>query len=150
MSITEAAKLIRKEQETLSRLSDLLRRETGFVPRTRLLPWIQGVRERFEQFRAHFIRQMAVEEAKGHLALAVERDPKLADEVARFRHEHAEFIGIMDGIHAEAERISADDRLLAHDFCARVERLLYYVGCHEAGENLLLLEGVNRDIGTKD
>ncbi len=150
MSITEATKLMRREQETLRRLIDRLRRETALVPRTGLRAWVARVGECFEHFRAHFVKQMATEEGKGHLAPAVERHPALADEVARLRHEHAEFISIMDGIHEAAERIAEDDHLLARDLCARVERLLYYVDGHEAAENLLLLEGVNRDLGTKD
>jgi len=140
-----------QEHERLNCLMDQLREETAVVPRGNRTDWIEKVRECYEHFEAHFIKHMAIEEQGGYLAPVVdEQRPTLTREVARLKHEHAEFLRLMESIRHEGRRLSDSDSIMVRDWCCRVARLLAYVDQHEHEEDLLLIDGVSRDIGVKD
>lgn len=141
---------IRDENVKVSDLSNRLRERTAVVPRSNLNVWITDAQTRFEHFRAHMIRHMALEEQEGYLPIVMERRPGLAPEVERLQHEHKELIYLMRGIHTVLHELTPEDRLQVRDCCRRIEDLLAYVEHHEALENNLLLSVCSEDIGTKD
>lgn len=150
MITADLAKTIREEQAALERVLDDLRRETAVIPRHNISPWIDRVRGRFEHFRAHMIKHMALEEDEGYLIPVLQKRPALTETVERLHHEHGELMRLMDDVYASLADVSARDRLRVRDFCDRAGSLLSYIEHHEHEENLLLLDGVTRDFGTKD
>jgi iron-sulfur cluster repair protein YtfE (RIC family) len=148
--IEELGLWIRDEHSKVMNLSNRLRERTAVVPRANLAAWIAEVRERFEHFRAHMTRHMALEEREGYLPIVLQRRPGLAPQLERIQHEHQEFLRLMDGIHGALSDTGPDDRLLVRDSCRRIEDLLSYVEHHEELENNLLLSVCVEDIGTKD
>ena len=146
-----ADRLLAQEHERLNRLMDELRKETAVVPRGQVGRWITRVRESFEHFEAHYIKHMALEEQGGYMAPVVdEQRPTLSREVARLAHQHGEFLRLMKSIRDEARQLDDSDSIMVRDWVCRVSRLLSYVEQHEHEEDLLLIEGLSREIGAKD
>ena len=146
----ELARWIRDEHLKVIELSNGLRGRTAVVPRANIGAWLAEVRGRFEHFRAHMTRHMALEERDGYLPIVLERRPGLSAQLERIRHEHQEFLRLMTGIHTALLDTGDDDRLLVRDGCRRIEDLLSYVEHHEELENNMLLSVCAEDIGTKD
>ena len=141
---------IRLEHEKVEELANRLREKTAIVPRANMSFWISEVCERFDHFRAHLVKHMALEEQDGYLPAVVERRPALSGEVDRLHHEHQELRRIMDTLHQAVHELAAKDRLLARDCCCRIDQLLCYVDHHEELENNLVTLAFTQDIGTKD
>lgn len=145
-----AGLLLANEHRQLNRLMDELREELALMPRTGLGSWLDRIHERFAHFQAHFIKLMALEEHGGYLADVLEHKPTLSDEVSRLKHEHGEFVELMCSIREKPQLHDEADSILPRDWCARVTRLLSCVEQHEHDEELLLIDAVERDIGTQD
>lgn len=141
---------LQEEHHKVEQLANRLRECVAVIPRFNLGPWIEEVQERYEHFRAHFTRHMALEEHDGYMAAVTEARPNLAVEVSRLKHEHDELLQIMTSIHKEVLALKPDDRLLVRDCCSRIDTFLDYVDHHEQDENLLLTFTFTHDIGTKD
>ena len=150
MDASKIAQWMREEHDKVEDLSNRLKERVAVVPRANLGNWINEVRDRFEHFRAHLIKHMALEESEGYLIAVTERRPTLSREVERLEHEHRELEKIMEGIHHAFSELAADDRLLVRDCCARIDKLLAYIERHEDDENLLVTQAFARDIGTND
>ena len=141
---------IRLEHEKVEELANGLREKTAVVPRANLQAWTKEVCERFDHFRAHLIKHMALEEQDGYLPAVVKRRPALSVEVDRLQHEHQELLRIMESLHRAVHELTAKDRLLARDCCRRIDLLLSYVDQHEDLENNLVTLAFTQDIGTND
>lgn len=150
MTTQNVARTIRKEHEKVEELVDSLRAETAVVPRVNLDPWIARMRERFEHFRAHLYKHMALEEQGGYLSPVVERFPALSGDIDRLGHEHVEMRQLLDDVYASLKKLRAEDRLMVRDTCARINALLGYVDHHEGEENQLLSFAFSHEDGTKD
>lgn len=150
MDASKIAQWMREEHDKVEDLSNRLKERVAVVPRANLGNWINEVRDRFEHFRAHLIKHMALEESEGYLIAVTERRPTLSREVERLEHEHRELEKIMESIHHAFSELAADDRLLVRDCCSRIEKLLAYIERHEDDENLLVTQAFARDIGTND
>jgi hemerythrin-like domain-containing protein len=150
MSRQRADQLLAEEHETLNRLMDELRAEIAVVPRSGLEPWIDRLKERFAHFEAHLVKHMALEEQGGYLAPVLGERPTLNKQVARLKHQHAEFVRLLKLLRQQVEQLDPADSILPRDWCHHVARLLAYVEQHEHEEDLLLIDGVSRDIGVKD
>ena len=150
MDTDKIAQWMREEHVKVENLSDRLREQVAVVPRTNLGKWIEEVRDRFEHFRAHMVKHMALEESEGYLTAVTERRPTLSREVERLHHEHAELEKIMESVYHGLGGVGADDRLLVRDCCTRIGSVLGYVERHEDDENLLVTQAFARDIGTND
>lgn len=146
----KADRMLAVEHETLNRLMDELRAEIAVLPRSGLQPWIDRLIERFGHFEAHLIKHMALEEHDGYLSPVLAERPTLAKEVARLKHEHIEFVRLLQSVRQQLQQLEADDSIAPGDWCHRLARLLGYVEQHEHEEDLLLIDGVSRDIGVKD
>ena len=142
--------MLADEHEVLNCLMDELRTEIAVVPRSGLRSWIERTKDRFAHFEAHFIKHMALEELGGYLAPVLEERPTLAGEVSRLKHQHDELLRLLESIRKQSQQMEECDSLLPRDWCCRVSRLLAFVDQHEHEEDLLLIDGVSRDIGVKD
>ncbi len=150
MNTHELANRLREEHEAVELLANRVREWVAVIPRSNVANWIVELRNRFEKFRAHLIRHMALEESDGYLTTVVELRPTLSGEIERLQHEHVELNKIMTGVHLAVEAIGPEDRLLVRDCCRRMESLLNYVTHHENDENLLLITALTTDIGSHD
>ena len=150
MDAAKIAQWMREEHEKVENLIDRLKEQVAVVPRANLGKWIEEVGDRFEHFRAHMVKHMALEEREGYLTAVTERRPTLSREVERLQHEHEELQKIMESVYQAVGQLAAEDRLLVRDCCARIENLLGYVERHEDDENLLVTQAFARDIGTND
>lgn len=140
-----------KEHAVLRRLMAELHGICTESPKTGVAEWVGRLRDRFEHFEAHYTRHMALEERGGYLApVRDEARPTLNKEVTRLLAEHPQFIIMMGSIRAQLLKLAPSDSLLIRDLCARIAQLLSYIEQHEQEEDLLLIDGVNRDIGVKD
>ena len=142
---------LREEHTKVRNLLDRLREKVGVVPRANLGPWIEEVRDRFDHLRAHLTKHMALEEFEegGYLSAVLERRPALSEKVEWLKHQHAEFIRIMDGIHRAVHELTPEDRLLVRDCCRRIEDLLSYIDDHDDDENMLVTYAFTQDLGTR-
>lgn len=150
MKVTDLAKWMREEHNTVDDLIAALRRETASVPKANLDAWLDRTRDRFAHFRAHLLKHMALEVQDGYLPAVRERQPTLSKEVARLEHEHGEMTRIMGSIHRALAEVSPHDRLLIRECCQRIGNLLTEVQRHEADENMMVMSVFTRDIGTID
>lgn len=150
MTRQKADLMLVAEHESLNCLMDELREVIAVVPRSGLAPWIERLRDRFAHFEAHFVKLMALEEHGEYLTPVLESRPTLTCEVNRLKHEHNEFLRLMESVRHQAQQLQESDFILARDWCCRVSRLLSYVEQHEHEEDLILIDGVSRDIGVKD
>jgi len=141
---------IRAENERVIELADALRRRVAVVPRNNLAVWIRETQGQFEKFRAHKIKHMALEEGDGYMASVLEQRPTLAPQVDALKHEHAELVRIMDGVHKAVGDLMPNDKLSVRDCCDRVRNLLSYVEHHENAENMLVTFVFTHDVGTHD
>lgn len=140
-----------REHAVLRRLMTELRGICSESPKSTVAEWVDRLRDRFEHFESHYIRHMALEEQGGYLRpVRDEARPTLTKEVTRLQAEHAQFIIMMASIRAQLLKLAPSDSLLIRDLCARIVQLLSYIEQHEQEEDLLLIDGVNRDIGVKD
>lgn len=142
--------MLAAEHQKLLGLMDELRAEVAVVPRSGLQPWIDRIQDRFGHFEAHFVKHMALEEQGGYLAPVLEERPTLAKEVSRLKHEHDEFLRLMESVRQQAQKLEDNDSVLPREWCWRVTRLLACIEQHEHEEDLLLIDGLSRDIGVKD
>ena len=150
MDSHEIAKWVREEHAKVTELADELRRLIAVVPRVGMKDWLGKLRERFDHFRAHNVRHMALEEQEGYMRFVLERRPTLSDEADRLKHEHKELMRIMDNLHGVIEKLEPEDRLIALDCSRRIEDLLSYVDHHEKEESLLVTFVHTQDIGAND
>ena len=150
MTRQRADRLLVEEHETLNRLMDELRGEIAVVPRSGLAPWIDRLKARFTHFEAHLIKHMALEEQGGYLAPVLGERPTLNKEVARLKHQHGEFVRLLQLLRQQVQQLDPADSILPRDWCHHVTRVLAYVEQHEHEEDLVLIDGVSRDIGVKD
>lgn len=150
MTTHNIAVWLRQEHDKVRDLSNELQGEVAVVPRANLGAWIQKVRDRFEHFRGHLTKHMALEEREGYLPVVTQHRPTLAPEVDRLLHEHVEVVRIMEDIHHALAELKPEDGLLIRDCCARIGSLLSYVAHHEDLENNLVSAALTQDIGTKD
>jgi hemerythrin-like domain-containing protein len=150
MTRQKADRLLAEEHERLNQLMDELRGEIAVVPRSGLAPWIDRLKEQFLHFEAHLIKHMALEEQGGYLAPVATERPTLTTQVARLKNQHGEFVRILHLLRQQVQQLQPADSIMPRDWCHHVARLLAYVDQHEHEEDLVLLDGVSRDIGVKD
>ncbi|UCF33540.1 MAG: hemerythrin domain-containing protein [Phycisphaerales bacterium] len=150
MDTTKVAECIRDEHRRVQELADRLHERTGVAPRADFANWIEDVRDRFDHFRAHMVKHMALEESDGYMTAVKECRPTLANEVERLKREHNEMMKIMDSIHYAVHGLCEDDRLLMRDCCARIENLLSYIEHHDSEETLMVTSAFTRDLGAND
>lgn len=148
MTVQNLGRWIKKEHEQVQGLADRLTEKIAIIPRANLAAWIAEVSERFDHFRAHMTKHMALEEHEGYLPTVVERRPTLAPQIDRLHHEHEEFLQLMKGVHQSLESLTPEDHLLVRDCCHRIAHLLDYVEQHEELENNLVTFAFSQDIGT--
>ncbi|MHC5109977.1 MAG: hemerythrin domain-containing protein [Planctomycetota bacterium] len=150
MNEHELATWIQNEHDQVEELGDRLRERVAIVPRTCTESWLDETRDRFEHFRAHLQKHMALEEKSGYMAAVVERRPALSDRVDRLQQEHRDLVNLLDALHHLFAELTPKRRLLLRDFCQRVQYLLAYVEHHENEENDLIGMAYCEDMGTKD
>ncbi len=150
MDTAEFARRIRDEHEQVNELAEALRTQTAVVPRAGTEHWLRRLKDRFEHFRAHQYKHMALEEQEGYMTLVVERRPTLSAQVEHLKHEHRQFAHLMDRIHETLEVLEPTDALVAFDCCRRVDQLLSYIDRHENDENLLMTYVFTQDMGAHD
>src|SRR5262249_47044408 len=112
--------------------------------------WINELRQRFEPLRAHLLRHMALEEKGGYLAGVLESRPTLSKEVERLRQEHHDMLRIMEQLNGALREVTANNRLLARDCCARIKDLLGYLEEHQRQEDTIVVSAFSEDIGAED
>lgn len=150
MTHQDTARIIKKEHEIVERLIDELRQETAVVPRANLKPWTDRLFPKFEHFRAHMTKHMALEEVDGYMVQVSRQLPALEVEIDRLAHEHGELMTLMNGIYESLKNLADDDRLIARDSCRRIGDLLSYVEHHENEESRLLTFAFSQEFGEKD
>lgn len=150
MDTAEFAKRMRDEHEQVNELAEALRARTAVVPRVGRDSWLKQLRDRFEHFRAHMYKHMALEEKDGYMGMVVELRPTLSRHVDRLKHEHRQFARLLDRIHGSLQAIEPVDALEADDCCRRIDNLLSYIDRHENDENLLITYVFTQDMGAHD
>ncbi|NOX58216.1 MAG: hypothetical protein GXP29_05075 [Planctomycetes bacterium] len=149
MTPRDLGKWIRQEHAEVQALSDRLRECVAIVPRCCSDDWICNVRERFERFRAHLQKHIALEEREGYMAAVLELRPTMSGRVKVLEQEHQDLVRLLDGLHALVVDLSCDRPLLVKDFCGRVDALLGYVEKHEGMENDLAEFVFTQDMGSE-
>lgn len=150
MSNPNIAEWIKKEQDEVEHLAGKLRESVSFAPRVCTEAWLASVRDRFEHFRAHLQKHMALEETGGHLAAVAERHPWLSNRVNQLADEHRDFAKLLSDLHDSLDWMDSDRRLLIRDFCHRVLDLLGYMERHEQEESDIVELVLTDQVGTKN
>ena len=150
MPLDDLAKRVREEHARVLVLAQEIRETVGVVPRTVGPDWLRDVRERFEKFRAHVTRDMALQERANFFQAVLDHRPDLSGRIDKLKHERDEMARLMTGVHRDLEAIGPEDRLLLRDICQRIE---YLLGCYEHHEDLandLATYAFTQEVGTKD
>ncbi len=150
MDATEFAKRMREEHDQVNELAEVLRTQAAVVPRVGVEQWLEKLRERFEHFRAHLYKHMALEEKDGYMAMVTEQRPTLSPHVEHLKREHHQFAHLMDRIHETLMSVEPGEVLVAFDCCRRIENLLSYIDRHENDENLLITYVFTQELGARD
>ena len=150
MAVENIARWMRLEHEKVDTLALELRQAVDANPRANLSGWLSQLRGSFDHFHSNLVRHMEMEEREGYLLAVCERQPTLAAQVNRLKHDHVEMREIMGQIQACLAKLSCDDRLLIRDCSQRIENLLTYVEHHENDENLLVTYVFTQDLDTRD
>jgi hypothetical protein len=150
MTKNNLAKWIQEEHAKVEELAHDLAELAVEPPASRRGVWLLELRERFERFRAHVIKHMAMEEEGGYMSEVLERRPTLTPEVQALRHEHGEIMRLLEFIHQSLETVTDEDRLIICDCCSRIRDVLSYGEQHVQRENLLVTSVFTQDIGSND
>ena len=150
MEPRELAEWMQREHKKVEVLVNSLREEIAVIPKVNVESWLDRLRDRYDHFRAHVVKHMALEEKDGYLAEVLERRPTLHDGVERLKREHGELTRMLASIHQALQDVGGDDRILIRDCCRRIEHMLADAERHENEENLMVLSVFSQDIGTKD
>lgn len=150
MSTSSMADWLKKEHATVNEMSQRLRERVATVPNTEAECWLGEVRELFDGFRAHLVRQMSLEEEKGYMDEVVDRFPQLAPRVEKLAHDHREIQRLLIDVHDSLERIGSKDRVLLHDATSRIGNLLRFVQDHKDEENDIMEFAYTQELGLKD
>ncbi len=141
---------VREEHERLREitagLKDAITRPPGRDPGE----WLDTVRARFEQFRAHLIKRIALEEMGGFLNIVVERNPSLAKQVEHLRETHKELIEMAGEAMSELRDLPADNTDALRQAVLLVRMALSEVEFQEKAETLLVSFVFTQDTGVCD
>ena len=150
MTPKELADWLQKEHAEVEDLSNGLREQVATLPRRHLGRWLEDLCARFESFRAHLQKHMALEEYDGYLASVLECRPTLSGRISALKHEHLEIGQLMTSIYQALQAITADDHLIMRHCCSRIRHLLDSVEEHEQAENTMVTHVFTQDIGPQD
>ena len=150
MTPEQVAEWMRAEHRALVKLNKVLQHHLAAADELGTPKWLEGLRIGFERLRAHLSRHFAAQEAGGYLNLVTEQRPTLSPQVEQLRRAHDEILKLADWIMRDLAQTSGDERLVAADLGARVQRFIELVRQHERDENTLTLLALNQDLGGMD
>ena len=147
LSDQEVARRLRKEHDLLQELGSRLKESLRFIPGTDRDAWLATLRDRYEHFRAHMYKRLALEEVGGFLKVVLERRPTLSAQVAHLKLEHEEILSLIDAVHAELKTAKSSDSALLNECALRIRHILSEVEHHEDHENMLVEFVFSQDLG---
>ena len=137
-----------QEQHAVNNIASQLADRIVAAPHVDQSEWIAGTWELFEEFRAHFVRHIALEESDGYLSPVTDLRPSLLRQIQRLGNEHHQICQLMKSIAGDLAWISPEDHLLILDVRHRIRALLEYINHHESGENVITVKAFNEDLGS--
>jgi iron-sulfur cluster repair protein YtfE (RIC family) len=138
---------LQQEQDRVSELIHLVRRQLAVPPPPGRARWIPEARECFRHLTDHMKRHMALEEQDEYLGEVRARRPTLSHEVDQLQHEHGELERLMEQIQSALEELQPPDTLLIRNCCVRIATLLSYIEQHEEQERRLVLHVFCDELG---
>ena len=96
--------------------------------------------------RAHITEHFRFEEQNGYMDFVRKREPRLERTIQQLCEEHQELAQSLDALIEQARMATGRDDVLREKIQAWIGRLHH----HEARENEVVQDAVNRDIGAED
>ena len=146
----EEARRLRVEHQRLRGITADLKAATDQMPDTGRKSWLANLRDRYEHFRAHMTKRIALEEVGGFMKAVEERRPTLAPQLDHLRSEHEEILGLIGTVHRELDQLDPDDTEAIKDSILRIRLILSEVAQHEQSESMLVGFVFTQDIGGEE
>lgn len=146
----EIAKRLRSEHQLLGAITASLKAATEMLPNSGRRAWLDTLRERYEHFRAHMTKRIALEEVGGFMKAVEQRRPTLAPQIKHLRSEHEKILGLVDAVHRELDQLDPTDTEAIKDSVLRIRLILSEVAQHEQSESLLVGFVFTQDIGGEE
>ncbi len=148
--IKDIAQWICVEHNTVEELAGRLRETILQIPSGSRAEWLKELKKRYEHYRAHMHKHMALEEDGGYLTPVLEKVPTLSKRVEKLKQNHGELSRLMDNLHHTLETVTPQDDLLIVDCTQRISNLLLYNDQHQEQENQIVLHAFMQDVGSRD
>ena len=141
---------VRQEHQRLKEIKAALlaaldRESTGDVA-----TWLEDLIAKFEHFRAHLIRRIALSEIGGFLDVVLERRPTLSSQVEHLKSSHREMIEMAGQTMAELQALDGQNPDSASEASLLVKMALSEVKYHEEAEQLLVSFVFTQETGVGD
>ncbi|MFH0983027.1 MAG: hypothetical protein V2A79_16025 [Planctomycetota bacterium] len=146
----EIAKRLRREHALLWQITTDLKAAADEMPESDRRTWFENLKRRYEQFRAHMTKRIALEEVGGFMSAVEERRPTLAPQIEHLRQQHERILSRINGGYTELEGLDPSNLDAVDDCRLRIELMLSEVAQHERSENLLVGFVFTQDVGGED
>ena len=146
----EIGKRLRTEHAVLRQITSDLAAAVEKASDSNPARWLEDLRTRYERFRAHMTRRIALEEVGGFLKAVEERRPSLASQIEHLRQEHERILGRINVLHHELSQLDPSETAALDDCRLRIRLIQSEVAQHERSENLLVGFVFAQDIGGED
>jgi hemerythrin-like domain-containing protein len=139
---------LQEEHKALLQLSQILKEHIAQQPSVNIGAWLDGMRVAFDRLHAHVERCIEMKTKDGYLETILKERPTLAKQVESIKAEHGQLLRMATSIRNDLAATRPEDRLLAGDACARVQRFMAIVAQHEQRENMIVMFAFNQDLGS--
>ena len=146
----EIAKRLRTEHARLQGITAALKAAADGVPEFNRQEWFAELAARYEQFRAHMTKRIALEDVGGFVKAVEQRRPTLSPQIDYLRRQHGRILRRINDIHHELTELDPADIEAVDDCRLRMELILSEVGQHERSENVLLGFVFGQDVDGAD
>ena len=143
----EIAKRLCAEHARLREITAALKAAADGVPESNRQEWFTELKARYEQFRAHMTKRIALEDVGGFLKAVEQRRPTLSPQIEHLRRGHRRILQRINDVYYELTELDPADIEAADDCRLRMELILSEVAQHERSENLLVGFVFVQDVG---
>ncbi len=150
MSAAQPNPKARDHYQALLGLNKVLKEHIAAMPEADITRWLNELRTAYDRNYSHLQSMFKTQEECGMLDQLLERRPSLSGVVDRLKHEHGELLQMAESIRDDLAATTPEDRLLAADACARIQRFNAIVAQHEQRENMITMLVFNEELGAGD
>ncbi|MCK4658250.1 MAG: hemerythrin domain-containing protein [Phycisphaerae bacterium] len=132
------AQRLRNEHLMLREITANLKAVACQIPDSNRRQWFAELKNRYEQFRAHMTKRIALEEVGGFMTAVEQRQPSFAPQIEHLRQAHGRILTLINSVHQELAELDPSDTETLNNCRVRIEFILSEVNQHERSEEVLV------------